>query len=125
MRIRPSRAKGTGKYGAVREGGFDSRKEKRRHAELLLLQKAGEIRGLERQVPFRLLVADPKGSPVPARYDGSNRRATYRADFTYEELDRSGEWIKVIEDVKGQDTPLSKLKRTIVATNTGIPVRLT
>ncbi len=113
------------KYGAVAEAGFHSRKERARHRDLVILQKAGEIRGLERQTSFLLYTVDPEGNKTPIRYDRSNRRMRYRADFTYEELDATGEWKRVIEDVKGFDTPASKIKRAILATNTGIAVRVT
>lgn len=125
MRIRPQRRRGTGKYGAIRQDGFDSRKEQRRHAELRILERAGEIRGLNVQVSFPLLTVDKDGKTIPIVYPGSKRPMTYRADFTYEELDRHGEWAFVVEDAKGCDTRVSKIKRAILAANTGINVRIT
>ena len=71
---------------------FDSRKEARRYAELKLLERAGEVRNIERQVPFVLVPAqlDERGKVIehPARYI---------ADFVYN--DRAGRLI--VEDVKG------------------------
>lgn len=119
------RGKRPSKYGSERVGDYHSRKEMSRHRDLMILQKAGEIRGLERQVPFLLHTVDPDGSKVPIVFPKSNRRMKYLADFVYEELDRNGEWHKVIEDVKGFDTDVSKIKRAILAANTGISVRIT
>lgn len=119
------RGKRPSKYGSVRDGDFHSRKERARHRDLLILQKAGEIRGLERQVSFLLYTVDPEGNKIPIRYDKSNRRMRYRADFVYEELDQEGEWHRVIEDVKGYDTDVSKIKRMILAANMGMAVKIT
>lgn len=46
----------------VRGMKFDSIKEARRYNELLLLQRAGELRDLKRQVPFVLLPAQREES---------------------------------------------------------------
>lgn len=86
---------------------FDSAREARRWAELRLLERAGEITDLERQVRIRLIGAD--GEPI--RFRPSNRPATYVADFTYR--DRSGR--EVIEDAKGFETPEFRLKRAVLA----------
>ena len=85
-------AKATSKFKNVRSGGFDSKKERRRYNELLLLQRAGKIHGLNRQVRFPLI---PAG-------DGEYRHerpAFYTADFTYWE---NGKF--VVEDVKSSAT---------------------
>ena len=59
---------------------FDSKKEANRYGELLLLQRAGKISDLKRQVRYLL---------IPAQYDedGKNieRCCTYVADFVYKE----------------------------------------
>ena len=59
---------------------FDSRKEYRRWCELKLIERAGEIGNLQRQVRFHLL---------PAQYDERTgkcieRAVDYIADFVYE-----------------------------------------
>ena len=53
---------------------FDSKKEYRRFLDLSLLQKAGRIRGLKRQVPFLLIpehrepnTTGPRGRRKPGR----------------------------------------------------------
>lgn len=83
---------------------FDSKKEAARYAELAMLERAGRISGLERQVRFEVCpkVAGLKGSR--ARY--------YVADFVYAEDGK-----KVIEDVKSLITkknPVYTLKKQLV-----------
>jgi hypothetical protein len=68
---------------------FDSTKEYRRWEELLILERAGKIRDLRRQVPFELI---PKTDKFPA--------ITYVADFVY--FDERGTY--VVEDVKSKAT---------------------
>ena len=82
---------------------FDSVKEAKRYTELQLLQRAGVISDLQRQVSFEL---------IPAQYiDGKlvERKATYIADFVYLE---GGE--KIVEDVKGVKTDVYKLKKKLM-----------
>lgn len=79
------------KYGAVRttvDGiTFDSKKEAMRWCELKLMQRAGLIRGLERQYRMNVLPKNDK-----------HRKFDYIADFRYIDT-KTGEW--VYEDVKG------------------------
>jgi len=75
---------------------FDSKGEFRRWHELLILERAGDIRNLTRQPSF----AYPKeGKPD----------FVYRADFSYR---RDQEFIT--EDFKGFRTPLYKLKKKLI-----------
>ena len=69
---------------------FDSKAEAGRYADLKLLQQAGEVVFFLRQVPFDL----PGG-------------VKYKADFMIFWADGS----VTVEDVKGYDTPQSRLKR--------------
>lgn len=99
----------TNKYHAVKETvgklKFDSRKEKVRFDELLLMEQAGEIKGLKLQHDFTLQEAF-------TTTDGERVRAIrYRADFTY--YDSAGNWI--IEDAKGMKTDIYKLKKKMMA----------
>ncbi len=87
---------------------FDSKRERTRWHELRLMQRAGKIKDLRRQVSF------------PIRINGKKVGA-YRCDFHY--LDEGHEFY-TIEDVKGIDTPLSKFKRKCVAAQTGTEVRI-
>lgn len=101
------------KYGAKRtvvDGiTFASQKEARRYQELRLLEKAGEIQGLELQPRFPLEVPTA-GDDTPI--------GEYRADFAYRERRRG----YVVEDVKGFKTPLYKWKKKHVEAQYGITI---
>lgn len=95
---------------------FDSKREYRRWCELLLMERAGKIQDLERQVRFEL---------IPAQYetvDGRKKKVEsasyYVADFVYR-LD--GE--KIVEDAKGVKTREYVLKRKLMLLRHGIRVR--
>ena len=105
---------------------FDSRKEARRYQELLLLQRAGVIKSLQRQVKYVL---------IPAQYEsferyGKNgqeltpgkklieRECAYVADFVYEEDGKT-----VIEDTKGMKTKDYIIKRKLMLYTHGIRIR--
>lgn len=91
---------------------FDSRKEYRRFCELRLLEKAGEVADLRRQVRFELLPAQ--------RIDGKvvERSVTYIADFTYTENGQT-----VVEDTKGIRTKEYILKRKMMLFFHGIVIK--
>lgn len=90
---------------------FDSRKEYKRWVELLILEKAGVIEGLQRQVTFQLLPSQ-KG-------DGRTERpANYVADFVYQENGKT-----VVEDTKGMKTRDYILKRKIMLFIHGITIK--
>ena len=102
---------------------FDSKKEARRWQELRLLEKAGEIRQLERQVRFHLWAycsGAPKDIKIRSQGYPNGRAATWVADFVYHE-----NGAQVIEDVKGMDTQVSRLKRAIVEAMLGTEIRIT
>lgn len=116
---RPRPKKAVSKYRNTKvqaSGGesFDSKAEARRYAQLQILQRAGQISDLKRQVSVCLIGADGNALRSP-----SGRRLFYRADFTYVER---GELI--YEDRKGYATPDFKLKMAILACM-GIHLRLT
>ena len=103
---------------------FDSKKEANRHAELLLLEKAGEIHDLQMQVRFVLI---PKqyskteftkaGKPKVAESECS-----YIADFVY--ITADGE--KVVEDVKNpylRKEPRYRIKRKLMLWVHGIEIK--
>lgn len=98
--------KNKSKYGAkkVEIDGiiFDSKKEGRRYQELKMLQKAGDISGLQRQVKYILIPAQrepdtkgPRGGTIKGKL--LERECSYIADFVYK--DTKGN--TVVEDVKG------------------------
>lgn len=69
---------------------FDSRKEAKRYQELKLLEKAGEIKDLRRQVKYELIPRQKINGKVV------ERKVEYVADFVYLQ---NGDI--VVEDVKG------------------------
>lgn len=96
---------------------FHSKGEANRWQQLTLLERAGEIRNLDRQVPYSLTV---KGVEV----------GTYVADFTYDEAtERSGKlWTsshRVVEDFKGVRTSEYRLKAKLMKAIYGIEIRET
>jgi len=94
---------------------FDSKAEAKRYLALYLLQASGRIRGLERQVVYELAPA--------VKFEGATRKTPalrYVADFGYWEGDK-----RIIEDVKGVQTPAFKIKRHLMKTVLGLDVRVT
>ena len=87
----------------------DSIKEANRWCELNLLQRAGVISNLQRQVKFELI---PK-------QDGE-RAVHYVADFVYIENGK-----QVVEDVKGMRTDVYKIKRRLMLWRYGIRIKET
>lgn len=82
---------------------YDSKKEYNRHMDLLILEKAGEIKDLKRQVKFVLIPAQREPDRVGARggkIQGKviERECAYVADYMYTDV-KTGE--QVVEDVKG------------------------
>lgn len=93
---------------------FDSKKEANRYKELLLLEKAGEIHDLRRQVKFKL---------IPTQRDEVTgevveRECSYKADFVYDEAGET-----VVEDVKGFRTKEYIIKRKLMLYQYGIRIR--
>ena len=87
---------------------FDSKAEAARWQELQLLERAGEITELERQVEYELIPKQP-----------GERAVKYIADFRYK--DHEGN--TVVEDTKGVKTPVYILKRKLMLRVHGIRVR--
>ena len=105
------------KYGAVRtviDGiAFDSGAEADRYATLLQLQRGGLISGLELQPCFPLLVGNINRPAERVKI------GTYFADFRYTDVETGA---VIVEDVKGMDTQVSKLKRRLVQAIYGVTV---
>lgn len=93
---------------------FDSGKEYRRFRELRLLERAGQITGLRRQVKFELIPAQ--------RIDGKvvERACSYVADFVYME---NGQ--QVVEDAKGMRTQEYRIKKKLLLWVHGIRIKET
>ena len=82
---------------------FDSKREANRWAELRLMERAGKIQKLKRQVRYLL---------IPSQYRVGKcieREASYIADFVYI---KDGHL--VVEDCKGFRTPEYRLKRKLM-----------
>lgn len=86
---------------------FHSGGEAERWQELKLLERAGVISGLKRQVPFTIT---HNGVYV----------TTYIADYEYEE-----NGAKVVEDFKGHATEVYRLKKLLMKAFYGIEIRET
>ena len=91
---------------------FQSEWEREVWYERVLQERAGEIRNLRLQVPFRL---DVNGVRI----------CKYVADFTYEERERGGKWTGVVEDAKGKPTAEYRMKRRLMLACHGIKIRET
>lgn len=93
---------------------FDSMREYNRWCELKLLERAGEITGLERQVRLELLPKQEVDGKV------AERAITYVADFVYKEKGKF-----VIEDCKGFRTDVYRIKKKLVLAKYGVVIRET
>lgn len=83
---------------------FDSKKERQRFEELLLLEQSGKIRDLKLQHEFTLQGAftDTEGNRT--------RAIKYIADFTYWQGN-----LFIIEDVKGMKTDVYRIKKKMMS----------
>lgn len=106
---------------------FDSKKEYLRWCELRLLERAGQIADLQRQVKYEL---------IPAQYEEFERYSTktgkrlkngtrcvekecsYIADFVYQQNGQT-----VVEDTKGYRTEAYIIKRKLMLHIHGIRIR--
>ena len=91
---------------------FDSQKEARRYRELALLQRAGQISDLKRQVRYELIPTQRIGGKVV------EKSCAYIADFVYTE---NGE--TVVEDTKGFRTKDYIIKRKLMLYVHGIRIK--
>lgn len=99
---------------------FDSKKEAGRYKELKILERAGIIQDLQRQVKYVLIPAQyepsgeiytkgkEKGKPKKGKL--IERECAYYADFVYST--KGGEL--VVEDTKGVKTPEYIIKRKLM-----------
>ena len=84
---------------------FASQAEARRYGHLKMLERAGRIYDLELQPRFPLLV-------------NAIKVCTYVADFRYRFAGVVG--VPVVEDVKGVQTPIYRLKKKMLLAQDGI-----
>lgn len=120
----------------VKVGGevFDSQEEYRRFCDLCLLQKAGKITDLQRQVKYELIPAQYQEYATGEVYQRGERKGQpkikrvcveksvcYYADFVYYENGK-----KVVEDVKSSATEKKEsyiIKRKLLLWVHGIKLR--
>jgi len=102
---------------------FDSKREAERYKELRILEKAGKISDLKRQVKYILIPAQrepdivgPKGGVKPGRL--LEHEWSYYADFVY-----NVDGYTVVEDVKGMRTPEYISKRKAMLWFHGIRIK--
>lgn len=91
---------------------FASKAEARHYAELKLREKAGEIKNLELQPKFPLMVPE-HGSGFDVKV------GHYIADFRYREGPKG---VLRVVDVKGMKTPVYRLKKKMVEAQYGITI---
>lgn len=112
---------------------FDSMAEYRRWRELLLLERAGKIQDLQRQVPFELIPAQYEEIPTGEYYVRGEKKGqekikrvcveqsvVYVADFVYTEGGR-----QIVEDTKGFETKDFIIKRKLMLWVHGIKLKIT
>lgn len=103
---------------------FDSKKEARRWRELSLLQEAGKISQLRRQVKYVLIPAQrepgsrgKRGGIIKGKL--LEREVAYYADFVY--MLNDGQ--TVVEDTKGVRTPEYIIKRKLMLWKYGLRIK--
>lgn len=104
---------------------FDSKHELRRWNELKVLERAGEIRDLKRQVRFNLIPAQFEPSKTTksgrkVRGRCIERKCDYIADFAYIRRD-TGEYC--VEDAKGMRTDVYRIKKKLMLYVHGIQIK--
>lgn len=102
---------------------FDSKREAQRYQELKLKLDAGQIRNLKLQPEYHV----QEGYVDPA--NGQRvKPIKYIADFYYEEHWKQADgwegWLPVVEDVKGVETDVFKLKYQLMIERFGIWVEI-
>ncbi len=103
---------------------FDSGKEYRRFCELKLLQRAGKIKDLQRQVKFVLIPTQRESDEIGVRGGVKKGKVieyecAYIADFVY--TNDKGE--TVVEDTKGFKTKDYIIKRKLMLERHGIRIK--
>jgi hypothetical protein len=103
---------------------FDSKSEAKRWAELRLLERAGGIMNLTRQVAFPLMIDN---RPVKIRSAGfpNGRPCVYTADFVYTVRRAEDEYAEIVEEHKGHDDSASRLRRAVVEAIYGVEILVT
>lgn len=107
--------KAMSKYHNQKTDGFDSKKERDRYFELKLMERAGQISNLRRQVRFTI---------IPKQFDYRGkvlfRERYYVADFVYIQNGR-----QIVEDTKGYRTDVYRMKKALMYERHGILIKET
>lgn len=103
---------------------YDSKKEAKRHQELIFLERTGEINDLRRQVKFVLIPSQREPDTIGSRggiHKGKviEKECSYIADFVYKTVDG----ITVVEDTKGFRTTEYIVKRKLMLYIHGIRIK--
>jgi hypothetical protein len=107
---------------------FDSKREAARYKELKLLQEAGEIKGLQMQVPFELIPAkyehferfsEKTGKKLKDGVRCVEKSVTYIADFVYTDCKTGNQ---VVADAKGYKSKEYILKRKMMLHFLGVRI---
>ena len=116
------------KYTAPDGEVFDSYREYKRYCELKMLERAGQIRELKRQVKFVLIPTQraytmevyKKGEHKGELKQGKvlEKECAYYADFTYYDGD-----LYVVEDAKGVRTEVYNIKKKLMLKVHGIRIK--
>ena len=91
---------------------FDSKREAKRYTELKLLERVGQIHGLELQKEYILIPSQKINGKV------AERAVKYKADFVYTEDGKT-----VVEDTKGMRTKDYIIKRKLMLYVHGIRIK--
>ena len=102
---------------------FDSKKEYLRFMELSLLEKAGAIQNLKRQVKYILIPTQREADTIGKRggiKQGKviEKECCYYADFVYTE-----NGVEIVEDTKGVKTTEYTIKRKLMLYVHGIKIK--
>jgi len=90
---------------------FDSKWEAERYGQLIMLQRANQIRDLVTQVKFDIKINNEK-------------ICTYIADFTYYEKNKDGVEEFIVEDAKGLETAVFRLKKKLMKAVNNIEIKI-
>jgi hypothetical protein len=90
---------------------FDSKWEAERYGQLWKMQENEEIHSLDRQVRFNIVI---NGEKICA----------YVADYTYYKPNKDGEDEFVVEDAKGVETDVFRLKYKLMKAVNGIEIKI-
>jgi len=93
---------------------YRSKREAAKHQDLLLLQRAGKITSLQREVPYVLaagvkIAGEPRARPA----------LRYVADFVWIDAATGA---RVVADAKGVQTDVYRVKKHLMKTTHGIDV---